>query len=1084
MHLYKWILLASLALAHSAMAQDTPWHYDFEEASLSPGYRADAGSQLSVSSRHYKTGQQSLAWTWQNRNRLLFTDPEPGRNTALTAFRAWVYLEQAIADSVLTFRFGTESELATNNPRYQFEFGLGFTGWRAMWIDLPRDATRAAYTGPAGRVTAFDIGAPNNTGSVYLDLMEMVVTNSIRRALPDVQVPFVNGGTMRNRELRWHRNTLPAASVPATITADQRTAFATISNRYETWVLGNNVKADMREPVQIRLTALTTSIENGHRNFEQFNVIRENDGRILGMPLFSNRSPYRPHFDDIFQGPLLYLALDFRLNNNRQAKDRALDVFDYINDQGWAAGSSIGTMYHAFLRVSGYANSVFLMRDTLRARGKLARELETLEWHSLFGEIYDASWDPGTNADFLRSVALFRLLRILSIDDSPRKVAMMQHYIRWLNNAMSIAPGWLDTIKPDYTSFHHRGIYANSYGQNAIHMGALLVYLLHDTPFAVADDKRDNVKNALLTSRAMANAYDISTAIGGRFPFSTTIANRLLPAHMYVAKSYDPVDAESAGAFMQLWQPDSPFLKGDLFPRVAVRIMYLDSPGAVQMMADFAAQGHTAKPASGHWTMPYGALSIHRRDDWMVSMKGWSKYVWDFESDGNSNRLGRYLSYGSMLIYANGTPVGREASGIVQTGWDWNLWPGTTAIRLTETELGTWDRDRNFSDETFVGGVTMEGENGVFALKMHDTQHNASFRGTKTVFCFDEVLVCLGSGITNNDSGHNTVTTLFQNAMSANRATVIDGKGMYSLPYSFSGTAGQGVWLMDSSGNGYVLPNGNGLQVRRKQGETGMFDLAWIDHGNMPANSTYQYAVLVQQPQGRVRKFAAAPEYAVLQHDDQAHIAHYPKLKTTGYAMINTMARPTQGEIIQVDIPVLAMTRDTEDGMLLSVADPNFGHNWTIQTPHLQSNTLVVNQSTTPRTVTVTLRGQWRLDGVHPSVRVASVQTNMDRTEIAFTCQDGKTVQVKLIRTSVGVAQLDFNSDNAIDIADFLLLVSRFGLTTGDPGFEAKYDIDGNGIVGFSDFLIFAEGFGKRVSAKPVALRNGEAPPLRGWSDS
>ena len=28
MHLYKWILLASLALAHSAMAQDTPWHYD------------------------------------------------------------------------------------------------------------------------------------------------------------------------------------------------------------------------------------------------------------------------------------------------------------------------------------------------------------------------------------------------------------------------------------------------------------------------------------------------------------------------------------------------------------------------------------------------------------------------------------------------------------------------------------------------------------------------------------------------------------------------------------------------------------------------------------------------------------------------------------------------------------------------------------------------------------------------------------------------------------------------------------------------------------------------------------------------
>lgn len=1080
MHTWKWVLLVSNVLVHSAMAQDAPWHYDFEEASLSPAHRADANSQIAVSTHHYKMGRQSLAWTWQSKGRLSFADPAPGRSTALTGFRAWVYLEQAMADSALTFRFGTESELATNNPRYEFEFGMNFTGWRAMWIDLPRDATRAAYTGPNnGRVTAFDIASPNNVGAAYLDLMEVVVANSVRRAMPDVQVPFVNGGAENNRELRWSRNALPAESIPAAITTEQRNAFATIANRYETWVLGNNVKADMREPVQIRLDALATFIQNGHSKFvDLFKVRRESD-RILGKPLFSNRSPYDSPFDDIFQEVLLYLALDFRLNDNQEAKNRALDVFDYVNDQGWAAGSSLGTIFHAFLRVSGYANSVFLMRDTLRARGTLARESETLAWHSLFGEIYDASWDPGTNADFLRSVGLFRLLRILLMDDTVQKVAMMQHYIRWLNNALDLAPGWLDTIKPDYTSFHHRGIYANAYGQNAVHMGALLVYLLHDTPFDIAANRRDNMKNAVLTTRVIANAYDISTAVGGRFPFSTTIANRLLPAHMYVAKSYDPVDVELAGSFMQLWKPESPFLREDLFPRTSVRIMYLDSPGAVQMMADFAAQGYAPKPSSGHWTLPYGALSIHRRDEWMVSMKGWSKYVWDFESDGNLNRFGRYLSYGSMLIYANGDPAGRVASGIVEEGWDWSMWPGTTAIRLNETELGNWGRDRNFSDETFVGGVNIEGEDGVFALKLHDTQHNASFRGIKTAFCFDEVLVCLGSGIENNDGAHNTVTTLFQNATSANRATVIDGEGMFSMSGDFEGTAGQGVWLVDSSGNGYVLPNGDGLRVRHVQNEAGMFELAWIDHGQMPTGKTYEYAVLVQQPQGRVRKFAAAPEYAVLQRDAQAHIVHYPKKKTTGYAMISAAARPTQGEIVQVDIPALAMTRETEDGMLISVADPNFGWDWIIQTPHRQSNTLVVNQSTTPRTVTVTVRGQWRLDSTHPSARVASVQSSLDRTEIAFTCQDGKTVQVKLIRTSVGVAQLDFNGDNAIDIADFLLFISKFGLSMGDPGFESKYDLDGNDIVGFGDFMLFAEGFGKRVSAKPVALR-----PLPGWSDS
>ena len=85
--------------------------------------------------------------------------------------------------------------------------------------------------------------------------------------------------------------------------------------------------------------------------------------------------------------------------------------------------------------------------------------------------------------------------------------------------------------------------------------------------------------------------------------------------------------------------------------------------------------------------------------------------MWDYESSaGGENPLGRYLSYGSMLIYASGNPVGREASGIVRDGWDWSMWPGTTVIRLSHEQLKHEGRDRNFSDETFVGGVNIEGQ--------------------------------------------------------------------------------------------------------------------------------------------------------------------------------------------------------------------------------------------------------------------------------------------------------------------------------------------------------------------------------------
>ncbi|MDE2832470.1 MAG: chondroitinase family polysaccharide lyase [Gemmatimonadota bacterium] len=1064
------------------MAQNTPWHYSFEETTLSAAYRADAGSQVSLSTRRYKGGAQSLKWAWQNNGRIVFTDPAPGRSEVLIGFRAWVYNEEAL-DEVLTFGFGTESELSANNPRYQFEFGLNFTGWRAMWIHLREDARNNSYTGPRnGRVTAFEIRAPNS-GAVYLDLMELVERIDSRRS-PDAQVPFVNGGANtsgdKTREYRWSLNRLPGP-LPSQITDDERRAFETIARRYEAWVLGDGVKNDQREPVRIRLNELTAYIRRGHSNLANYEIRREND-LILGKPLFAARSSYRPYFQSVFQNVLLRLVLDYRLNGNEEAKDRVIDVFDYLHDQGWADGSGVGAMHHEFLRIASYAHAVYLMRDILEDTERLERELASLKWYSMFGELYEQTWDPGTNADFLRSVAMYRLLCILMMDDSPEKVANMRRYVVWLNNALDIAPGWLDTIKPDYTGFHHRGIYANAYAPNAFHVASVLVYLLHDTPFAVADDKRDNLKQALLTSRIMANTYDISMAVNGRFPRNTAVATKLLPAYMYVALSYSPVDAELSGAFMQLWKPESQLLIEDLFERVSVRLMYLHTPGAMQMMADFASAGYaSATPPSGHWTLPYGALSIHRREDWMVSMKGWGKYVWDYESSGRNNPLGRYLSYGTMLIYANGDPVGREASGIVRDGWDWSMWPGTTVIRLSHEQLKHEGRDRNFSDETFVGGVNIEGQNGVFALKLHDTRFNTSFRAVKTVFCFDDVLVCLGSGIENDDGGHTTVTPLFQAAISEDRSTGVNGESVRGIPYVFSGVKGHGVWLMDSLGNGYVIPDGGELRVQRQvqtpgdfgddSGGTGAFELAYLDHGSAPQGASYHYAVLVQRSPDGVRAFASAPEYDVWQRDGQAHIVHHRGMKMTGYALFDKDTRPTGGPVESVSLPSLVMSREVDDGLLLSVADPDFGWRWEIQTPHRQDGSLIVNQPSEPRKVEVIVRGKWRLDQSYDLVEI--VEESEDQTVVAFICQDGKSVEVKLVRPGIGVANLDFDGDGAVGFTDFLLFSSKFGLSEGDAGFEAQYDLDGNGMVGFSDFLIFVQGFGKPVSGKPVALRNG-----------
>ena len=58
----------------------------------------------------------------------------------------------------------------------------------------------------------------------------------------------------------------------------------------------------------------------------------------------------------------------------------------------------------------------------------------------------------------------------------------------------------------------------------------------------------------------------------------------------------------------------------------------------------------------------------------------------------------------------------------------------------------------------------------------------------------------------------------------------------------------------------------------------------------------------------------------------------------------------------------------------------------------------------------------------------------------------------------------DFDGDGTVGFADFVQFAARFGLSQDDAGYDARFDLDGNGAIGFSDFLIFAGAFGKNPS--------------------
>ena len=58
----------------------------------------------------------------------------------------------------------------------------------------------------------------------------------------------------------------------------------------------------------------------------------------------------------------------------------------------------------------------------------------------------------------------------------------------------------------------------------------------------------------------------------------------------------------------------------------------------------------------------------------------------------------------------------------------------------------------------------------------------------------------------------------------------------------------------------------------------------------------------------------------------------------------------------------------------------------------------------------------------------------------------------------------DFDGDGTVGFGDFLLSAATFGQSHGEAGYDARFDLDGNGAIGFSDFLFFARAFGKSTA--------------------
>ncbi|MEW2922524.1 chondroitinase family polysaccharide lyase [Muricauda sp. ANG21] len=950
------------------------------ETSVPSNWTTTSGSSLSMSNDHFKKGSQSLKWDWQQGAEITVGNPEnisAGVDGLRGGMVLWVYNSVPNNDQ-LAFEYESNTQV-----EYEFTFNLAFEGWRAIWVRFDED-----MSGPKANddLINMKIKAPDSVsaGTLYFDKIEFgeFGKNSAAgyggmsaRLLADYQMPFIDTDSTNQWLKLYHWDQLtPDIPLSPSVTTEEQNAFDLLETRY----------------LDDYLAAAPSSeqISEAKNKFNEFNIVR-NGNTITGAPLFaindfvleSTSTSYDPSAFSLqrIHEIILTLAKDYKINGDTESKQMYLDLIEYFMDQGFAAGSAMGTLSHIGFSFRNIAFSIPLMKDELDAANLLEKLQNTALWITGMGELWETPQYVGADIDALNTTILPRFSVVLALDDTPEKARYLKGIQRWLNNALTNAPGTFDAFKTDGSTFHHHGFYP-AYGIHGFNNAGALLYFLSGTTFAVDSAKHTNFNTALYAMNLYSNKQ-WGMAISGRHPLD----------------GYGVLDVEKAYKYMALaGDPDSEDPVNDKFARAYVRL-WGSTP-------EFTASPETIP--NGNWSFNYGALGIHRWQQKMVTIKGYNKHVWAAELYQKENRYGRYLSYGTIQVIDS---IGESGSGFVENGFDWNRIPGATIIykSIDKLESPVKSSFLERSKEAFAGSVSFQGTYGAFGMVLRENDnvnYDENFTARKSVFSFDDRIICLGSNIRNNTLTSSTETVLFQGALpSTNTPTWVNSStAITAFPYSQEIAEPADSWLLDAYGTGYYVRGDQTIHIKRslqqskhkdtKRFNEGNYSAAWLDHGTAPRNADYEYAILLDTDATGIQNFHTQMQdsvtalYKVYQKDSLAHIIKDVPTGIYGYSLFEPNSSIAHGDLLSTSHPALVMVKNTGNEMVVSMVNPdlNLPNDTGKGTP--DASVLVK--------VILTIAGEWEANETPEKYSIVSNTTN---TVIEFDCVEGLSVEANLI---------------------------------------------------------------------------------------
>lgn len=924
--------------------------YQFEKG-VPNNFITDKNSKIEITKEKSKDGTSSLKWDFE-KNSTLTIKGDVGykifqqgmQEKARSSFVMWIYNKKPIVDK-MQVQFKKKGEVKS-----YFSINMNFTGWRTMWVQYDRDMSGKAEE----NMDEITFISPNVNGEIYIDQIYTSILIDPRHNARDEQVDFVNLQADNAVNSHWmalykNYNAISQNKDIQKLTSEEIKGIRSVENRFKNDIIKKEkVNSKLIEKNREKLQEYLTTTVVSPQTIVLYKDFSEEEKSYLKDVQIKEYGSW-----------LRELAFMYNSTEDKKYKKEIYEIFkkglNHLYEQGWTKGSCQGTIHHLGYQVRELYQSIFLMKEPLLKDKNLKQAKEMVTWYSAMGILYTPDSEiKGVNADVLNTMLPGMLIAILLNDDDKATASQLYQLNHYLTKSIDYAPGLLGGFKEDGSMFHHMQNYP-AYAKGAFEGLTPIMYYLGNTAFALDDYSFNIVKKAVLMTRVYSNTHTWLISISGRHPDDRFQISDEVFRYLALGKKVGN-DSELANAYL----------------RLAPQGRFAEELSSLGFKAETTPQGA--------WTMNMSSLQLHRRDNWLIGVKGYSRYLVGNETYIKNNLFGRYMSYGNFQILENSL----IESGYVQQGWDWAHFPGTTAIALpidklkspiSQVDIYSGVEEMLLSDETFSGGNSLN-NNGMFAMKLHEhSKYNDTHRARKSVFLFDNRVILLGSNI-ENKSDYETHTTLFQNYLS--------DKNSISKVEKIKNNN----FILDTQNNLYKVVEGNlkyknGLQHSLDQNKgtptENYYEMAYINHGKNPKNQKYQYAILVKGDKEEQEIFKKNSNYQVLQQDYNAHIVEDEISKMRGYALFES-GDVKDKYLKSIDTPSLILIKPNDNSLELSFVDPDlrlyegkdesqYEKNGKLKEVSIYSRKWNSNPSI-PHTSTIILNGKYSLEKENKDISI------------------------------------------------------------------------------------------------------------------